>query len=250
MDLLRELPGREEERFFLLPSARSLPYQEVVAMVDLSLRTASVSTAEDNEERYWESRPIYLPAGQYALHGDLREELSLCNGEGCFSSTEIGTRFGVRVNLAHFHVRAKIVPSSDIRIKILRLGSSFVIANCSLQIPSGTRLHSLDENAFAEPKGFWVGARSEARFVLEAELGSQAVSLANGGRENWVEVSFGEKSVQFSLRPWEVKHLEVPLEDGIAFVAVRSASGFRPEDLDPRKSDRRDLGVFLTSRPR
>jgi hypothetical protein len=73
------------------------------------------------------------------------------------------------------------------------------------------------------------------------------MTLANGGRENWVVVEYHGQTHQFLLRPWERRVLELPLKEGVLLFSVKSRSGFRPSELDSSSSDRRMLGVLLTS---
>jgi hypothetical protein len=65
--------------------------------------------------------------------------------------------------------------------------------------------------------------------------------------ENWVAVQEPGDFVQFSLRPFEAKRLEIPLPDGFSLIAVESSAGFRPVDQDPSAIDDRPLGIFVTT---
>jgi hypothetical protein len=244
--LLKGLPGREDQSFLLLPSAKPVAYPDILAKVELPLGALEPKAAQDVESPlYWESSSVYLPAGQYTLLGDSNDELLLCNGEGCFSSSQAGGRFTTRVNLDRFRVRAN-TPLSRLRVKVSRLEVSPVHARRSLLLASGVRLHSLDDNAYLDPRGYWVHGGSRARFVVEGR-GPTVLSLANGAQENWVEAITDQETLQFALRPRAAKRLTVALVEGITFLSVESASGFRPAEFDSGTKDRRLLGVFLTS---
>jgi hypothetical protein len=241
--LLEGLPDRRQERFLMLPSAKAFGFQEVMGLVSVPLGPRRASSIQPG---YWESPHIYLPAGEFRLEGGLPEALLLCNGGGCFAKPVRNGGFTTRVALARFHLRTEAA-ESEVRLRPSRLGSSPITAERSLGLASGVRIHSLDDKAFLERKGFWVRAGAVARFVLEREGdGACRISLANGGRDNWVEVAQEEEAHEFSLRPWETKGLEVHLKEGISTLTVTSSFGFRPSELDPKKSDRRLLGVFLT----
>lgn len=245
-DLLKGLAGREDEKFLLLPSAKPIAYPDILAKVELPLGALKPKVSQDAESPlYWESSSVFLPAGQYTLLGDTNDELLLCNGEGCFSSSQSGARFSTRVNLTRFRVRAN-TPLSSLRIGVVKLEASPVHAKRSLLLASGVRLHSLDDNAYLDLRGYWVRAGLKARFVVEGR-GPTVLSLANGAQENWVEAVTDQETLRFALRPRAAKRLTLPLAEGITFLAVESASGFRPADFDSGSKDRRLLGVFLTS---
>ena len=247
-DFLWGLPGRQADRFVKLPSVSSVEYGEVLGLVVLPLREARRSR-RDRRERFdhWESAPIRLPSGKFVVSSAATGDIELCNGEGCFTSSRLGQAFQTGVGLARFRVR-RTAASADLRLRPERLFGKSVTALQSLAFENGLRLHSLDDNVFFEPRGFWVQAGAKAHFVLEdGRDGEVVLSLANGGRENWVEVEQPERVLQFSLRPFETKRVHVSLENNLASMTVTSATGFRPAELDPAKDDHRRLGVFLTA---
>ena len=248
-DLMWGLPGREAERFVNPPSLGSVGHGEVLGLLDLPLRRA----ARQGQVDHWRSAPIRLPSGVFVLSSDLPGEVELCNGEGCFEFSGFGRTFRTSVGLASFSVRSG-VDRPNLRLRPQRLSRKAVTALQSLALDGGYRLHSLDENVFFEPRGFWVRAGTTARLVLEEkekrENGREVeavLSLANGGSENWVEVELPDKVLQFSLRPFETKRIQVSIEKHLALILVTSSSGFRPADLDPASDDHRRLGVFLTA---
>ncbi len=247
-DLLWGLPGREVDRFLKLPSVSAIEYGEVLGLVDLPLRGATRASRDRQEQvELWQSAPIRLPSGEFVLSSDETGEVELCNGEGCFTSSRMGRTFRTGVGLARFRVRSGSA-SPSLRLRPERLSGKAVTALQSLAFEGGLRFHSLDDNVFFEPRGFWVRAGAKAHFALEGRRDVDVVlSLANGGRENWVEVEQTEKVLQFSLRPFETKRVQVSFENDLAYLTVTSAAGFRPAELDPAKADHRRLGVFLTA---
>jgi hypothetical protein len=240
--LLEELPHREDDRLMLLPSAEPLSHAEALESVDIPVRVSKVPDTQD-----WRSPPFYLPAGVYRLAGSSSEPLRLCNGRGCLREIGTGDEFATRVALAHFHVRSES-PRTGLRLRARSVGPSPFVADRSFRLDSGVNVHALDDHAYLDPKGFWVRAGAEAHFALESDdRQSCRLALANGGRDNWVEIDYGGQARGFTLRPWERRTLEIPLEEGVLLFSVTSTSGFRPSDLDSGSSDRRMLGVFLTS---
>jgi hypothetical protein len=248
-ELLWGLPGREADRFTELPSTSPIDYREVLELIALPLQPAKrVSRRKQREQGdLWKSAPVRLPSGEFVVASERAAKIDLCNGEGCFSKSQTGRRFRTRVGLARFHVRS-VVASPELHLRPASLDGDFVTARQSIELAGGLRLHSLDDNVFFEPRGFWIRSGARARFVLEDEIAGEAIlSLANGGRENWIEVQQPERSFQFSLRPFQTKRLQVPLAEKLGFLAVEAATGFRPAELDPAKDDHRELGVFLTA---
>jgi len=246
--LLWGISNRQTAHFLMLPAVSSLQYGEVLQLIELPLPQARGSTREEREVGgLWESMPVRLPAGEFVLESGPSSELRLCNGEGCFASARPGQPFQTRVGFSRFHVRSEeSIP--NLHLRAVRLEAGFVTAFQSLQLPSGLRLHSLDDNVFYEPSGFWVRAGSQARFALEQELSPHTVlSLVNGGKENWITVQQSEGVVRFPLRPFEAKRLQIPATHGFGWLAVECATGFRPVDLEPSREDPRPLGVFVTA---
>jgi len=246
--LLWGISNRQTARFLMLPAVSSLQYGEVLQLIELPLPQARGSTGEEREVGgLWESMPVRLPAGEFVLESGPSSELRLCNGEGCFASARPGQPFQTRVGFSRFHVRSEeSIP--NLHLRAVRLEADFVTAFQSLQFLSGLRLHSLDDNVFYEPSGFWVRAGSQARFALEQELSPHTVlSLVNGGKENWITVQQSEGVVRFPLRPFEAKRLQIPATHGFGWLAVECVTGFRPVDLEPSREDHRLLGVFVTA---
>ena len=249
--------GHRTDRFLSLPTARLLQYEEVVALIDLPLLQArglsglagsagSASSVTEPTDS-WASSPIRVPAGDFVLEATQSMELELCNGEGCFATAHVGEAFQTRAGLSRFTVRAVNSPP-DLRLRVIHLEEDFVTAFRSLRLPDGLKLHALDDNVYFEPSGFWVRAFDQARFALEQRPARTTVlSLANGGVENWIAVQQPDEFVQFSLRPFETKRLEIPIVDGFGIITVESAAGFRPVDHDPAANDYRPLGVFVTT---
>ena len=122
------------------------------------------------------------------------------------------------MGLARFRVRSDLrEPKTFACDRNGSLGKA-VTALQSLAFEGGLRFHSLDDNVFFEPRGFWVRAGAKAHFALEGRRDVDVVlSLANGGRENWVEVEQTEKVLQFSLRPFETKRVQVSFENDLAY---------------------------------
>jgi hypothetical protein len=239
---LIDLPGHEEARFVELPEWRQLDFADVVGRVEVPLGRLKPGIDDPGTLR---SSTIVLPPGRYRVSASLQGEWLPCNGQGCFAPIEGDGTFATRVELARFHLRGSR-PGTELRLELVELERASATARQSISLRAGTRLHSLDDNAFAEPRGFWVKGASRARFALEGR-GPVALSLANGARENWVEVLYGGEKLRFSLRPRATKRLTVPVEEGTALLSVQSESGFRPMELEEETTDRRYLGVFLTS---
>lgn len=230
--LLRQLPGREEERFVRLPSARLLSQSDVVGLVRIPLQPATV---------------IHLPAGEYELRRDRETAIRLCNGEGCFEGGRSDGRFAARVAMARFHVQSER-PLPGLELTASSVTSSGGVALRTLGFPWSVRIHGLDDNAYLDPRGFWVRAGAVSNFALEGGCRPTcALWLVNGSRDNWIELRHRARRLRFRLGARQGRRLEIPMEEGVSYFSVWSASGFRPSELDPPSPDGRRLGVFLTS---
>lgn len=241
-DLVRALSLKSNDRFLLLPPAKALSHREVRELVDIPLKLEKSSETDD-----WRSPSFHLPAGVYRLEGGLAEHIRLCNGQGCLSTLGAKHEFAVGVALAHFHVRSDS-PGALLHLRAQRVNPSSVVAGRSIRLNSGVDVHGLDDHAYLDPKGFWVHAGAKAQFALEAvNGGSGRVTLANGGKDNWVVIEYQGQANQFLLQAWDKRTLELPLKEGVLLLSVTSTSGFRPSDLDSSSNDRRMLGILLTS---
>ena len=246
--LMSSVSSHRARRFVMLPTGRAIGYEKVIAHIELPVYGASdVASSVGESTGVWTSVPFRVPAGELVLQATEAVELDLCNGEGCFETVHVGEAFRARAGLSRFRVRAGKTPR-DLRLRAVRLEDDFVTALQSLRLPNGLRMHALDDNAFFEPSGFWVQASQRARFALEqASARTTILSLANGGVKNWISVRYLDEFVQFSLRPFEARRLEIPIADGFVVITVESSTGFRPVDQDPSASDDRALGVFVTA---
>ena len=106
----------------------------------------------------------------------------------------------------------------------------------------------LDERAFPEPSGFWVGGEREAWVVLAPgdRRGSLSLLLRNAPVDNTVSLEFSGRREEIALKPGEERRVELTLDatTGSVLVRIRSSAGFRPSDVDPNSRDTRLLGVY------
>ena len=110
----------------------------------------------------------------------------------------------------------------------------------------------LDDRAFAEPAGFWVGGRRETRVVLlsDAPRATASLVLRNAPVDNTVTLDAGGRQEAMVLTAGEERRVEVPLDatGRSAIVRIGSAAGFRPSERDQNSRDSRLLGVYVTVR--
>jgi len=131
--------------------------------------------------------------------------------------------------------RAPVHLSPDFARRAVRYGTSVV--------------YFLDESAFPEPSGFWVGGARDTFVALQADQPRPAVTLTlrNGSAHNRVLLESGGWRGDVGFGPGEERRVELPLDPrtGAALIRIRSESGFRPTDVDGRSKDTRYLGVFV-----
>jgi hypothetical protein len=106
----------------------------------------------------------------------------------------------------------------------------------------------LDDRAFPEPSGFWVGGARETAVVLapDQRRGTIAVLLRNAPVDNTVILESGGSRQEIALKPGEERRIDVPLDAarGSTLLRLHSAAGFRPSEIDPSSRDTRFLGVY------
>jgi hypothetical protein len=105
----------------------------------------------------------------------------------------------------------------------------------------------LDDRAFPEPSGFWVGgARHTTVAVRPDRPRTVALSLRNGAAANVVRLESGRWHEEIALQSGEERRIDVPIDAsrGAALITIRSSGGFRPSEVDPASRDTRFLGVY------
>ena len=107
----------------------------------------------------------------------------------------------------------------------------------------------LDDRAWPEPSGFWVGGKRETSVGVQLDLPAPAVALVlrNAAAPNTISLASGAWHDELTLEAGEERRIEVPLDrsTGSAVLQIRSASGFRPSEADPANRDTRFLGVYV-----
>ena len=151
-------------------------------------------------------------------------------------------RFKSEVAVARFRVRAKRLSDPPPRLHFETVVGSRPLALRSLPVANRRRLHSLDEGAYADRRGFWVKREARASFALEAE---GELRLTNGGRDNTVLVHTTSGTERFELAAWARGSFVVPAGESYSVFDVESLGGFQPSELDPAASDHRNLGVLV-----
>jgi len=111
----------------------------------------------------------------------------------------------------------------------------------------GSIVYFLDDRAFAEPSGFWVGGARSTSIVVAPDAISSVVRLTvrNAPVSNELDVVSGSWHQTVALAPGETRDLQVPMDAsrGAALVQLRSSSGFRPSEQGSR--DSRFLGAWV-----
>jgi hypothetical protein len=108
----------------------------------------------------------------------------------------------------------------------------------------GTVVFFLDDRAFPEPGGFWVGGERDTQVVIGPDDGRGSVSLIlrNAPMPNTATLEFGGRREETMLNPGEERLVVLPSG---SLIRIRSSAGFRPSELDPKSRDTRFLGVYI-----
>ena len=241
---MRQLADRQPDRFLALPSFERLDTDAVMDRVALRL----MPLRPDGDPRRWWSLPYSIPSGRYRVSGIALKGWAPCNDRNCFEVES--TRFESAVAFLRFRVRANRLEDPPPQLHFESVRGAVPVAQRSLPVSGRRRLHSFDDEAYLDPKGFWVKRAARAVFALESPLESDAeLELSNGGRDNTVLVHTASGTERFDLAPWAQATFFVPREDGASVFSVESEGGFRPSELDPEATDHRDLGVRVGAPP-
>jgi len=108
----------------------------------------------------------------------------------------------------------------------------------------GAVAYFLDDRAFPEPSGFWVGGARETSVVLAPDERRDSLSLIlrNAPVDNTVTLEVDGRREEIVLKPGEERRVEMP--GGTTLVRIRAAAGFRPSEGDATSRDTRWLGVY------
>jgi hypothetical protein len=151
----------------------------------------------------------------------------------------VRTDEGARDQLESITLRPVALPRSQLSRDVARRAVRYAT----------TVAYFLDERAFPEPSGFWVGGGRDTTIAAHSDSarGSVAFLLRNGAADNRVLLESGAWRGDVALKAGEERRIEIPLDPAThtALVRIRSESGFRPMDVDGRSKDSRFLGVFV-----
>lgn len=107
----------------------------------------------------------------------------------------------------------------------------------------------LDDRAFPEPSGFWIGGARATEIVVAPAQPSATVALLlrNAPVANTVTLESGSWRQALTLNPGEERHVDLPIDAAAraALVQIASSAGFRPSEHDPSSRDTRFLGVYM-----
>jgi len=234
----------------------------------MALRLARVPrTTPVREDRALFTLPV-VPAGDYRIRtersggagwlmagvGAGRDQFALVTEPVGVFDGEVAVRFPVDVRalvVRGDEDAAATVRALDVRAVSLRSGTAKVsdgIARRAVRYGT-TAAFFMDERAFPEPAGFWVGGARETAVAFQPDAARAALALLvrNGPIDNVVTLSSAAWSDSLRLAAGEERRVEVPVgrDSGAALVSFTSASGFRPGDVNPGSRDTRFLGAWV-----
>jgi hypothetical protein len=222
-------PAREDRGLFVLPAIPAGEYQ---------LRI------EENGSRGWLMAGIGAGRDQFAL---ITEPVDAFD-EGVTLRLPVDVRaLIVRGDEgARAGVRSLLVRPLSIRRRAERLTDD--VARRAVRYAGGN-VFFMDDRSFPEPAGFWIGGGRSSSVVVQPKVlrSAVAIEVRNGAVANTVRVTSGRWNEELRLSPGESRRLEVPVDPsrGAALVSFDSASGFRPNAVDPSSRDTRVLGVWI-----
>jgi hypothetical protein len=124
-----------------------------------------------------------------------------------------------------------------------------------LQVLAARRYGSLtayfhDDNAWAEPAGFWTrgGSTTRVTVVADAGEGEAVFRMHCGPAANQVTLRRGRQEEGFDIAPGAVRHVALGGGEPVP-VTVSTTSGFVPADVEPDSTDLRTLGCRFDPTP-
>ena len=269
MNLLRQAGAVDRAVPFDLTGRSRLTTGALIGRMDLRLARTPRS-APLREDRALFTLPV-VPAGDYRLRtegtggagwlmagvGAGRDQFALVTEPVGVFDAEIAVRFPVDVRalvVRGDEDAAATVRALDVRAVSLRSGGAKVsdgIARRAVRY-GATAAFFMDERAFPEPAGFWIGGARETAVAFQPDEARAAVTLLirNGPLDNVVTLASAAWRESLRLAPGEERGVEVPIgrDSGAALVTFTSASGFRPGDVNPGSRDTRFLGAWVAIR--
>jgi hypothetical protein len=256
LDLLRRLA---DGRTLALDLSRA---QRIRNFSELNMRIVIPVEPDPSSPATLASIPA-LPAGNYGVtyHGSLRSPASAYAGQ---DDEPFALQHGVSVDRLDFDlpvpVRALTIraPSSSgvsaVEMKPYAPG----IFGVRMRDPVFRRLarHAatyghvgvffLDDRTSPEEDGFWIWGAREG-LVMFRPNGTLAVTLRNGPVINDVTLRAMDNEQRLTLQPGEERPVRLPtvFMGGAYAVSIRTSTGFRPSEVDPRSHDQRFLGVYV-----
>ncbi len=219
------------------------------------------------EDRALFTLPL-VPAGDYRIRtqrtggsgwlmagvGAGRDQFALITKPVAAFDEEIAVRFPVDVRalvVRGDEDASATVRGLEVRPISLRTGTSRVsdqIARRAVRYGT-TAAFFMDERAFPEPAGFWVGGARETAVAFQPDEARAAVTLLvrNGPTDNVVTLVSAGWNDRLRLAAGEERSVEVPIgrDSGAALVTFTSSTGFRPGEVNPGSRDTRFLGAWV-----
>ena len=124
-----------------------------------------------------------------------------------------------------------------------------ILASRAARYPSAAAFF-VDDNAYAEPTGFWIAGGRRARVVIARDHPRLTLFIRNAPVENRVTVEMDGAQHELVLAAGEERELPLANSTGgtLSMVSVTSVSGFRPSQVEPGNKDLRYLGCWIELR--
>jgi hypothetical protein len=270
MNLLRRLGDLEQVVALDLTGRRRLASGDLVPRMELRLTAAPRSAASPREDRALFVLP-QVPAGEYRLRAERtggsgwlmagagvgRDQFALVTEPVQAFDREVPVR--VPVDLRALVVRADEDARAQVRTLIVRPVS---IQSRDQKASSGMARRAvrygrvtaffMDDRAFPEPGGFWLGGGRQSAVVLQPghERGSLVLAVRNAPVDNVVTIHAGGWSDTLRLSAGEERRVNLPAGAprsawGATLVTFDVSSGFRPSTVDAASRDTRFLGAWV-----
>ncbi|MEO7271997.1 MAG: hypothetical protein ABIX28_17005, partial [Vicinamibacterales bacterium] len=266
MNLLRQVGAVDRIVGLDLTGHSRLAPEALVGRMQLRLVRTPRATVP-REDRALFTLPL-VPAGDYRLRternggagwlmagvGSGRDQFALITQPVAAFDKEIAVRLPVDVRalvVRGDEDAAATVRGLELRAVSLRTGAAKVsegIARRAVRY-AATTVFFMDDRAFPEPAGFWLGGARDTAVAFQPDEARAAMTLLvrNGPIDNVVTLVSAEWSDTLRLAAGEERSVEVPIgrDSGAALVTFTSSAGFRPGDVTAGSRDTRFLGAWV-----
>lgn len=227
--------------------------------------TSPATIARRLELRLRPGQPVSLPAGLYevwvdqplpaagsqlrAMLGDSSLPLARWPVDPKAATGPMALRLPLRVESLRFEIDQG-ARASAIRLRLAAPPQNDIVTRAVRASGiNDVRVFFVDNQAYAEPTGFWIPPGTATRLVVDRPDGPERpllLRLRAGPIDSTVDLELDGQRSQVRLGAGQWHELQIrSTTAGYWQITIRPESGFRPIDFDPATHDERLLGIWV-----